>query len=60
VKGKEYFRYSVVISPDDVKELGWKEGDELHPMRAGATLILKKEKRNRTTDVGDRAQESDA
>jgi hypothetical protein len=29
VKGKEYFRWSVVIPPDEVGKLGWTEGQEL-------------------------------
>jgi bifunctional DNA-binding transcriptional regulator/antitoxin component of YhaV-PrlF toxin-antitoxin module len=30
-----------VIPPEEVKELGWKEGDELEPKRQGKTLVLK-------------------
>lgn len=40
VKGKEYFRWSVVIPPDEVKELGWKEGDELESKKMGNGLRL--------------------
>ena len=41
VKGKEYFRWSVVIPPDEVEGLGWKEGDELEPSREGDSLTIK-------------------
>jgi len=35
IKGKEYFRWTVVIPPGTVKELGWKEGAELkHRIKA--------------------------
>lgn len=40
VKGKEYFRWSVVIPPEEVKELGWKEGAELEPKRDGKKLVI--------------------
>ena len=40
VKGKEYFRWTVVIPPDEVKELGWKEGMELKERREGNRLVL--------------------
>ena len=31
VKGKEYFRWTVVIPPSEVEDLGWKEGEDLVP-----------------------------
>ena len=40
VKGKEYFRWTVVIPPDEVKELGRKEGMELKEGREGKRLVL--------------------
>ena len=43
VKGKEYFRWSVVIPPDEVERLGWKEGQELKPKREGKKLIIEKD-----------------
>ena len=49
VKGKEYFRWSVVIPPDEIEELGWKEGEELVPMKEGERLVIKKERVNRAT-----------
>ena len=37
VKGKEYFRWTVVIPPAKVRELGWKEGQELrHRLKKGS------------------------
>lgn len=42
VKGKEYFRWTVVIPPDEVKELGWEEGQELKPRREGKKLVIEK------------------
>jgi len=44
VKGKEYFRWSVVIPPEEVKELGWKEGDELEPTKEGRKLVIEPKK----------------
>jgi hypothetical protein len=43
VKGKEYFRWSVVIPTNEVEELGWKEGQELKPKRNGKKLTLEPE-----------------
>ncbi len=40
VKGKEYFRWSVVIPPTEVEELGWSEGLELTPKKQGKKLII--------------------
>ncbi len=42
VKGKEYFRWTVVIPPDEVEQLGWKEGEELKPRREGKKLVIEK------------------
>ena len=41
VKGKEYFRWSVVIPTAEVEELGWKEGEELEPELKGKTLVIR-------------------
>ncbi len=49
VKGKEYFRWSVVIPPEEVQELGWKEGDELEPSREGKKLVLSSKGGSRRT-----------
>ena len=43
VKGKEYFRWTVVIPPAEVKELGWKEGEELKPKKEGKRLVIEPE-----------------
>jgi hypothetical protein len=40
VKGKEYFKWTLVIPPEEVKELGWEEGEELTPTREGKKLII--------------------
>ena len=42
VNGKEYFRWTVVIPPDEVEKLGWEEGDELRTNRKGNKLVIKK------------------
>lgn len=42
VKGKEYFRWTVVIPPEEVKELRWKEGSELEPVAKDGVLTIKK------------------
>jgi bifunctional DNA-binding transcriptional regulator/antitoxin component of YhaV-PrlF toxin-antitoxin module len=41
VNGKEYFKWDIVIPVEDVKELGWEDGDELEPRRQGKTLIIR-------------------
>lgn len=40
VKGKEYHRWTVVIPPDEIEKLGWKEGEELQPKAQGKKLII--------------------
>ena len=40
VKGKEYFRWTVVVPPSEVEGLGWKEGQELMPKREGRKLVI--------------------
>jgi len=42
VKGKEYFRWVVVISPSLIQELGWKEGDQLTARRKKRRLVIEK------------------
>lgn len=44
VKGKEYFRWTVVIPPNEVKELGWQEGEELSARKHSGRLIIEKPK----------------
>ncbi len=44
VKGKQYFRYTVVISPAKVNELGWKEGQELRQKVKGKKLVIQTDK----------------
>lgn len=45
VNGKEYFRWTVVIPPDEVEKLGWEEGDELRLNRKGNKLVIKKSRK---------------
>jgi hypothetical protein len=40
VKGKEYFRWTVVIPPSEVGDLGWKEGMQLESKREGKKLVI--------------------
>lgn len=44
VNEKEYPKYTIVISPKDIGELGWKEGEELEPEIKKDRLILKPKK----------------
>lgn len=39
---KKYFRYTVVIPPKTVKELGWKQGDRLDPKIENGGLVIVK------------------
>ncbi len=45
-KGKPIYKYMIVIPPKDIKELGWKEGDELigSPLKNNGYFLYKKEK----------------
>jgi hypothetical protein len=40
VKGKEYYRWTVVIPPTEIETLGWKEGQELEPRAQGQKLVI--------------------
>ena len=42
VKGKEYYRWTVVIPPEKVEELKWQEGAELEPEVKSGNLIIRK------------------
>lgn len=46
-KGKDYSKWIVVIPPEKINELNWKEGEELEPeiFHGGLILIPKKLKR---------------
>jgi len=44
VNGKEYFRWSVVIPPKRVAELGWNEGTELESRIKKGRLVLRRAK----------------
>ena len=40
VEGKEYGKYVVVIRPEDIEALGWREGQELKPEVKGKKLVI--------------------
>ncbi len=44
VKGKDYSKWVVVLPPDMIKELDWKEGEELQPkvLHDGLIIVPKK------------------
>ena len=44
VNGKKYFRWTVVIPPERVEELGWNEGIELESKTKRGRLILRRPK----------------
>jgi bifunctional DNA-binding transcriptional regulator/antitoxin component of YhaV-PrlF toxin-antitoxin module len=44
VNGKKYYRWSVVIPPKRVEELGWNEGTELESKTKKGRLILRRAK----------------
>jgi bifunctional DNA-binding transcriptional regulator/antitoxin component of YhaV-PrlF toxin-antitoxin module len=44
VENKEYAKYVVVIPPEDVQELEWKEGQELEHEVKDQALIIRKAK----------------
>lgn len=54
VKGKEYFRWTVVIPPNEVESLGWKEGEELTPRREGKKLLIEQSNAKASTLSKDR------
>jgi hypothetical protein len=40
VEGKEYFKWTIVVPPAEIEELGWTEGMELEPKRQGRKLVI--------------------
>ena len=40
--GKEYYKYIIVIPEEEVKNAGFKEGDELFPESSNDKITLKK------------------
>lgn len=42
-KGKEYFKWTLVVPPEEIEALGWEEGQELKPKRDGKRLIIEKD-----------------
>ena len=43
-KGKEYYKYLIVIPNKLIKKLGWKVGEELQAKSKEERLIIEKEK----------------
>lgn len=41
--GKEFFRYDITINPELVKELGWKDGEDLKATTRKDKMIIEKE-----------------
>jgi hypothetical protein len=39
---KEYFKWTLVIPPEEVEKTGWKEGDELRLKRTGGKIVIEK------------------
>lgn len=46
VEDKEYAKYVVVIPPEHIEELGWKEGQELKPEVKGKKLLISPKETN--------------
>ena len=42
IKDTEYAKFVIVIPPEDIKKIGWKEGEELTTEIMGDRLIIKK------------------
>ena len=40
IGSKEYSKYVVVVPPETVEQLDWKEGEELEPEVKGSKLVL--------------------
>ena len=51
VKGKDYYRWTVVIPPDEIEGLGWNEGLELEPKRRGNKLVIEPKEDSKTKDA---------
>jgi antitoxin component of MazEF toxin-antitoxin module len=49
VEDKEYPKYVVVVPPNEVDKLGWKEGQELEHEVADETLLIRPAKRARSS-----------
>ncbi len=45
VDDKEYAKYVLIIAPEEVRKLGWKEGMELESKISSDTITLKPAKR---------------
>jgi antitoxin component of MazEF toxin-antitoxin module len=40
VEGREYSKYVLVVPPETVEQLEWKEGQELEPEIKGSRLVI--------------------
>ena len=49
VENREYSKYVVVVPPDEVVRLGWKEGQELEHEVKEQTLIVKPARKKSVT-----------
>jgi antitoxin component of MazEF toxin-antitoxin module len=47
VEDREYSKYVVVVPPDEVDKLGWKEGQELEHEVKEQTLLIHPSKKSR-------------
>ncbi|MCE2507151.1 MAG: hypothetical protein J4F36_11950 [Nitrosopumilaceae archaeon] len=45
VKGKQYFKWEIRITPNMIKELGWDEGEKLEFYVIRKNLVVKKKKK---------------
>lgn len=41
VGNKEYSKYLIVIPPEEVEKMGWKEGEELQAVKKKDVLVLR-------------------
>jgi len=49
VQNKEYAKYVIIVAPEDIQQLGWKEGQELEREVRDQNLIIKPAKKSRTS-----------
>ena len=47
VQNKEYPKYVLVVPPDEIEKLGWKEGQELEHEVREQSLIVRPTKRSK-------------
>jgi bifunctional DNA-binding transcriptional regulator/antitoxin component of YhaV-PrlF toxin-antitoxin module len=49
-ENKDYSKYVLVVPPDEIEKLGWKEGQELEHEVREQSLIVKPMKKTKSTD----------